>query len=77
VHIQPRWGKTGVVNALPPDVADSLAAAHAARRDIHFDICTVYSEGPAFGCSCGVPRLFEDLVEALGVKVLDAAASTV
>lgn len=56
---------TGVVDALPRDLADSLAAAHAARSDPHFDICTVYTKAPGFGCSCGVPRLLEGLAAAL------------
>jgi hypothetical protein len=69
VRIRTRWGKTGIVDVLPRDLADSLAAAYEARRNIHFDICTEYTAEPGFGCTCGVPRLLEQLVEELGLPV--------
>jgi hypothetical protein len=55
----------GVTNSLSEDLTESLTAAYEARRDIHFDICTVYTRSPEFGCSCGVPRLLADLAAAL------------
>jgi hypothetical protein len=55
----------GVTHALSEDLAESLTAAFEARQVIHFDVCTVYSEGPDFGCTCGVPRLLADLKRVL------------
>jgi hypothetical protein len=52
---------------LPPELATDLAAACAARTGIHFDICTIYSEGPEYGCSCGVPRLLAAMATLFGV----------
>lgn len=54
-----------MANALTDDLAESLTAAYEGRSVIHSDICTVYTESPEFGCTCGVPRLLEDLVQAL------------
>lgn len=65
VHTRGGWGIQGVVDALPDDLAESLAAARDAREVIHFDVCTVYTVSPEFGCSCGVPRLLADLAAAL------------
>lgn len=54
-----------VTNALTEDLAESLTAAVEAREVIHFDVCTVYTESPEYGCSCGVPRLLADLAAVL------------
>lgn len=57
--------KQAVEIAVSPDLADSLAAASADRRNIHNDLCTVFTESREYGCSCGVPRLLADLAALL------------
>jgi hypothetical protein len=57
--------------AVSPDLAASLAAAAADRLNIHGDLCSVYTESPEYGCSCGVPKLLADLAALLGVGESD------
>jgi hypothetical protein len=47
------------------ELAESLEAAAADARNIHNDLCTVYTVSPDFGCTCGVPRLLADLKRVL------------
>lgn len=63
------------VDQLSRDLAESLAAAVAAKQDIHFDVCSVYTESREYGCSCGIPRLLTDLAAFLDVHVEDHADS--
>lgn len=47
------------------ELLESLHAAAAASADVHFDVCSVYTESPEYGCSCGVPSLLRQLAEAM------------
>lgn len=51
--------------ALPVPLLEDLHAAAAAGNDVHFDVCSVYTEADGFGCTCGVPSLLRSLAELL------------
>ena len=50
---------------LPVELLESLHAAAAASRDVHFDICQLYVPGHPDICTCGMPALLRDLATAL------------
>jgi hypothetical protein len=54
---------------ISPDLADRLAASVEERRDIHHVLCTNYTVGEDFGCTCGMPGLLVELARLLGVDV--------
>jgi hypothetical protein len=61
-----------VDTTLPQDLAESLVAAAVDRVNIHNDLCKIFDEGPDDACMCGVPQLLADLVDALGLRWLEA-----
>lgn len=71
----------GMAESLPVSLLEDLHAAAAASGGIHFDpddgthfdICTVYTEGSGFGCTCGVPQLLRSLAELLPLPVAASA----
>lgn len=56
---------------ISPDLADRLNAAWLDRNDLHHPLCTVFTVGATFGCSCGTPRLLDELAQLLGVDAAD------
>lgn len=60
---------------LEPELAESLVATWADRVNIHNDLCQQFDPDVPV-CTCGVPRLFEDLVDALRLRGLAEAMFT-
>jgi hypothetical protein len=61
---------------IDPELADRLLASYEDRGDVHHVLCTEFTGPPDFGCSCGVPRLLEDLLALVqGVRDLAVVKS--